>query len=183
MSPPRPRRKSSRHQNALHSESINFCTIARIRWDAGFAKAWKPGETGAHRQLKQFLAHACDRYKTARDLPAVAGTSHLSPHLHFGEITLRQIYASLQANVTEARSIEGRETYLREVGWRDYAHHLLYHFPHTTNAPFNPRFADMQWDTNTAALRAWQRGETGIPLVDAGMRDYGQRVICTIACA
>ena len=156
----------------LHSESLeSLQLLPRIRWDAGFEKAWQPGEAGAHRQLKQFLANACDGYKTARDLPAVAGTSHLSPHLHFGEITPRQIYASLQSSATEARSREGSESYLREVGWRDFAHHLLYHFPHTTDAPFNLRFADMQWDTNAAALRAWQRGETGIPLVDAGMRE------------
>jgi deoxyribodipyrimidine photo-lyase len=156
----------------LKSSSIDSLKLLpAINWDAAFYKTWAPGEIGAQRQLKRFLSSACEDYKTSRDLPAVAGTSKLSPHLHFGEITPRQIYASLQADATEARSLEGKESYLREVGWRDFAHHLLYHFPHTTDAPFNPRFADMQWDTNTAALRAWQRGETGIPLVDAGMRE------------
>jgi deoxyribodipyrimidine photo-lyase len=156
----------------LPSASIDSLQLLpTINWDAAFYKAWQPGEAGAHRQLKQFLNSACADYKTARDLPAVAGTSKLSPHLHFGEITPRQIYAALKSHAIEARDAEGSDAYLREVGWREFAHHLLYHFPHTTDAPFNPRFANMQWETNNAALRAWQRGTTGIPLVDAGMRE------------
>ncbi|HEX8779290.1 MAG TPA: FAD-binding domain-containing protein, partial [Rhodanobacter sp.] len=113
-------------------------------------------------------------YADGRDLPARHGTSRLSPHLHFGEITPRQILHTLQARAArlDARRRPDLEPYLRELGWREFAHHLLYHFPGTPTENFNPRFDAFRWaDDDEDALRRWQRGRTGIPLVDAGMRE------------
>lgn len=145
-----------------------------IRWDAGFTETWRPGEDGAQELLEIFADDALDHYTTSRDLPANHGTSRLSPHLHFGEITPRQIYHALQAHASNP--VSGRhadlEPYLRQLGWREFANHLLYHCPETSETNFNTRFNDFRWaDDDPPALARWQRGRTGIPLVDAGMRE------------
>ncbi|RCS30464.1 deoxyribodipyrimidine photo-lyase [Rhodanobacter denitrificans] len=148
--------------------------LPRIPWDAGLAGAWQPGEHGAHGQLEIFADDAIGDYAHARDLPARQGTSRLSPHLHAGEISPRQIHAELdrRARGMDARRRPDIEPYLRELGWREFAHHLLFHFPQTPTDNFNPRFAVFRWEPrDAAALERWQRGRTGIPLVDAGMRE------------
>ncbi|GLQ51442.1 cryptochrome/photolyase family protein [Dyella flava] len=148
--------------------------LPRLPWDAGMRECWTPGEQGAHAMLELFADDAITRYATARDLPARHGTSRLSPHLHFGEITPRQIH---QALVKLQRRLDARrrpdiEPYLRELGWREFAHHLLYHFPNTTTGNFNPRFDSFSWTPDKEIwLCRWQQGRTGIPLVDAGMRE------------
>ena len=148
--------------------------LPTIRWDAGLASSWTPGEAGAHELLEIFADDAVADYAKGRDLPARHGTSHLSPHLHFGEITPTQIQRMLQdrATRTDTRKRPDLEPYLRELGWREFAHHLLYHFPHTPNANFNPRFDGFRWAAaDEMLLERWRRGRTGIPLVDAGMRE------------
>ncbi|HET9482543.1 MAG TPA: deoxyribodipyrimidine photo-lyase [Xanthomonadales bacterium] len=152
----------------LRSVAIDELGLApRIAWDTGLADAWLPGEAGAQAALEAFLAHAHARYAAERDLPAVDGTSRLSPHLHFGEIGPRQVVAALARHAPLERS----EKFLAELGWREFAHHLLAHFPHTTEAPFDPRFERFPWQSpDPALLQAWRRGRTGYPLVDAGMR-------------
>ena len=148
--------------------------LPTIRWDAGLASSWTPGEAGAHALLEIFADDAVANYAKGRDLPARHGTSHLSPHLHFGEITPTQIQRMLQdrATRTDTRKRPDLEPYLRELGWREFAHHLLYHFPHTPNANFNPRFDGFRWAAaDEMLLERWRRGRTGIPLVDAGMRE------------
>jgi deoxyribodipyrimidine photo-lyase len=144
--------------------------LPRIPWDAGLAEAWQPGEDGAHALLERFLAGPVDRYGEARDLPAEPGTSRLSPHLHRGEITPRQIIAAVRRS---GRADADAEPFLRELGWREFSHQMLYHFPHTPLEPLDPRFADFPWRTEQAEtlLASWQRGRTGIPIVDAGMRE------------
>lgn len=141
--------------------------LPSINWYHGMAEHWQPGEAGAQRRLKRFWKDSVAAYAGQRDRPDLAGTSALSPHLHFGEIGPRQILAQLNASDTSA----GGDSYVRELGWREFNHHLLYHFPHTTDAPMNTRFSEFRWQSNAAALHAWQRGLTGIPLVDAGMRE------------
>jgi deoxyribodipyrimidine photo-lyase len=91
--------------------------------------------------------------------------------LHFGEIGPRQIVAMLRHSDPSAVQAKGTDSYLRQVGWREFAHHLLFHFPATTDAPLDQRFAKQKWRRSSSELRAWQRGATGIPLVDAGMRE------------
>lgn len=144
--------------------------LPNIAWDEGIAAAWTPGEGGALQQLERFGNHVGD-YPTGRDRPDVARTSRMSPHLHFGEIGPRQIVAALRQSTGAAAAARGADAYLRQVGWREFAHHLLYHFPATTNHPLAARFAKQRWRRSRAHLRAWQRGATGFPLVDAGMRE------------
>jgi deoxyribodipyrimidine photo-lyase len=136
-----------------------------IDWTGGIAAAWTPGEAGAQAALRAFLRGAVEAYPVARDRPAEPGTSRLSPHLHHGELGPRQIRAALDP------ADPGAGAYLRELGWREFAHHVLFHFPHTVDRPLRPAFAHFPWADAPAALRAWQRGRTGYPLVDAGMRE------------
>lgn len=148
--------------------------LPRIRWYRGMSKCWQPGEAGAKAMLEIFLDDAVRDYAHARDLPARHGTSRLSPHLHFGEISPRQIHFELTRHASQSgrRLRPDVEPYLRELGWREFAHHLLYHFPLTPTENFNPRFDGFAWaPDDSAALDAWHRGRTGIPLVDAGMRE------------
>ncbi len=148
--------------------------LPRIPWDAGMREAWAPGEQGAHELLEIFADDAVADYVHARDLPARHGTSRMSPHLHFGEISPCQIQRELvdRAAEVDARRRPDIEPYLRELAWREFAHHLLYHFPATPTDNFNPQFNDFTWAANDEVkLERWQRGRTGIPLVDAGMRE------------
>ena len=148
--------------------------LPAIRWDAGLDASWTPGEAGARELLEIFADDAVSDYAKGRDLPARHGTSRLSPHLHFGEITPAQIQRTLQDRAARSGSRQRTdlEPYLRELGWREFAHHLLYHFPHTPEANFNPRFDAFRWaEPDALMLERWQRGRTGIPLVDAGMRE------------
>jgi deoxyribodipyrimidine photo-lyase len=144
--------------------------LPKIPWDSGFATVWQPGEVGAHAALTRFLQHAADRYAEDRNRPDRPGTSRLSPHLHFGEITPRQIVHALLAG-QGAQARRRHEHFLRELGWRDFSYHLLYHFPHTLSDPLHSSFAAFPWaEPDPVLLAAWQRGRTGIPIVDAGMR-------------
>jgi deoxyribodipyrimidine photo-lyase len=148
--------------------------LPRADWDSGLREAWTPGEHGAQEMLELFCDDAVGDYAHGRDLPARHGTSRVSPHLHFGEISPRQIHHTLhlRAQRSDAQRRPDIEPYLRELGWREFSHHLLYHFPTTPTENFNPRFDDFRWaDADEALLRRWQRGRTGIPLVDAGMRE------------
>ncbi len=145
--------------------------LPRIRWDAGLQRAWQPGEAGALESLALFGDAAVQNYARERDLPGLRGTSRLSPHLHFGEITPRQIHHALD-RLAKNRGGLDIEPYLRQLGWREFAHHLLYHFPRTPTENFNARFDRFPWAaTDTERLDAWARGRTGVPLVDAGMRE------------
>jgi deoxyribodipyrimidine photo-lyase len=150
--------------------------LPAIQWDSGFYDAWKPGEAGAQVQLKRFIAKAMEAYADDRNLPAQSGTSRLSPHLHFGEIGPRQIWAAVKALSKDSGVFppnKGAQTFLSEVGWREFAHHLLFHFPQTPTEPLREDFKRFPWadDDDGALLRAWQRGKTGYPIVDAGMRE------------
>ena len=144
-------------------------------WGEGLAAAFTPGEAAGQAKLVRFAAGPIDEYKTARDLPAETGTARLSPHLHFGEVSPRQaLAAALGAGQDPARRAGGavsHETFIKELVWREFSYHVLYHYPHTVQDPLDPRFRDMPWTDDGAALRAWQRGLTGVPLVDAGMRE------------
>lgn len=145
----------------------------KIAWDAGLRKMWKPGEQSASNHLKQLLKQTLQNYKTTRDLPAMTGTSRLSPYLHFGEISPRQIWHTVCSQYPQGinGAQEGALTYLKELVWREFAYHLLVHFPHTTDKPLREQFARFPWQKNAKALRAWQTGQTGYPIVDAGMRE------------
>ncbi len=137
-----------------------------VDWAKGLHAAWRPGEAGAQSMLHRFLNNAFADYPEGRNRPANVGTSRLSPHLHFGEISPRQVWAACSKH----RSIAS-EVFLRQLGWREFAHHLLYHFPDTAGAPMRPQFVRFPWRRNRRELEAWQRGRTGYAIVDAGMRE------------
>ena len=137
-------------------------------WDRGFWQAWTPGEAGARRRLDGFMERL-DAYPVDRDIPAIDGTSRLSPHLHFGEISPG---AALDA--ARERGGEGADKFIAELGWREFAYYVLHHWPDSGERNFNPRFDPMPWREDPVGLLAWQRGCTGVPLVDAGMRQLWQ---------
>lgn len=144
-----------------------------VDWTAGIREAWDPGEHGARTQLERFLDGVAG-YEEGRDRPGAAGTSRLSPHLHFGEISPRSVWHAVCERTTfESRkgTMRGAEKFLRELGWREFAHHVLYHFPHTCDRPLRERFEYFPWSEDRQGLRAWQQGRTGYPIVDAGMRE------------
>lgn len=132
------------------------------------AAPWQPGEAGAQARLARFLTGALADYETGRDIPGSEGVSRLSPHLHFGEIGPRQVWHAVRQE--EAAGSPGADPFLRQLGWREFAHYLLYHFPDTPTEPFRPEFAQFPWADDPEGLSAWQQGSTGYPLVDAGMR-------------
>ncbi|HNQ23636.1 MAG TPA: deoxyribodipyrimidine photo-lyase [Phycisphaerae bacterium] len=158
-----------------HSLTIDALgLLPRVDWTAGLAEAWQPGAEGARRRLRGFLRGAARHYATGREQPGQAGTSRLSPHLHFGEVSVRTVWHAVRKRGRlSAKPGAGQhlDAYLRQLGWREFAYHLLYHFPHTTSEPLRTEFTRFPWTADPRRLRAWQRGETGYPLVDAGLRE------------
>ncbi len=145
-----------------------------LSWADAFPEYWTPGEASAHESLKSFLKKAVQDYNDDRNRPDHQGTSRLSPHLAFGEISPRQIVDSLVKSMksdSPGKLPKDASIYLSEVGWREFAYHLIYHFPHTTTEPLRPEFADFPWEKSKEDLQAWQKGMTGYPIVDAGMRE------------
>ena len=143
-------------------------------WADGLRATWQPGEVGAIENLRKFLTQAFDDYSEKRNRPDITGTSRLSPHLHFGELSPRQIWHGLKAMAAKRglpTATWRNSQFLAEVGWREFAHHLLFNFPHTHAEPLRPQFKHFPWRKDAAALRAWQKGRTGYPIVDAGMRE------------
>jgi deoxyribodipyrimidine photo-lyase len=139
--------------------------------DRSFWEFWQPGEAGAREALEVFADGALQGYHSDRDRPDRVGTSRLSPHLHFGEIAPWRISQALE-NERSARNGADIDAYVRQLGWREFAYHLLHHFPETAERDLNPRFRNFDWaEPDLAMLAAWQRGRTGVPIVDAGMRE------------
>jgi deoxyribodipyrimidine photo-lyase len=147
--------------------------LPRVAWYGGLAAAWQPGEAAAHARLAQFCERILPDYANTRDIPGKDGVSRLSPYLHWGELSPRQIWSAVsEATAGMPLSCPSAEVYLRELGWREFAHYVLYHWPYTPEKPLQERFAAYPWRTDyDVLLRAWQQGHTGYPLVDAGMRE------------
>jgi len=147
--------------------------LPTIKWAGGLAAAWEPGEAAALKRLKKFTAGAMTDYAEQRDRPDTAGTSALSPYLHFGEIGPRQVWAAVRTRSKDSGvfpASRGGQVFLSEVGWREFAYHLLFYFPRTPGEPLHKEFAAFPWRKDAGQLRAWQQGRTGYPMVDAGMR-------------
>ncbi len=142
-------------------------------WSAGLADMWEPGEAGAHRRLDAFLDGPVSRYANTRNLPGLPdGTSRLSPHLRFGEISPAQIWRAVQARTaTLGADEESARVFLSEIAWREFSYTLLYFNPELASANYNARFDRMRWREDTRSSDAWCRGQTGYPIVDAGMRE------------
>jgi len=144
-------------------------------WARDWRNHWNPGEAGACVRLQEFLGAGMKGYGPGRDRPDKDHVSRLSPHLHFGEISPRQVAAAARF-AADSNSAFASDTgkFLSEVGWREFAYHLLYHFPDLPVQNWKPTFDAYPWADDPAALRAWQRGQTGYPMVDAGMRELWQ---------
>jgi deoxyribodipyrimidine photo-lyase len=155
--------------------------LPKIPWDRGFYETWSVGAPAAAARLQAFVAERVASYGEGRNHLAGEGYSRLSPHLHFGEVSPRHVWAAVtgatahpqakgnaRAAGTGAKS--GAAMFLNEIGWREFAHHLLYHFPCTPEEPLRAAFRRMPWSHRTARLARWQRGATGYPIVDAAMR-------------
>jgi len=144
-------------------------------WAQNFSSHFQPGEKGAHDKLQFFIGHQIVVYKDARDYPHLKATSNLSPHLHFGEISPWEIYRQalrhLQRNGKDEKQVIH---FLSELGWREFSYHLLYHFPSLPHDNFKSEFNQFPWHDDPIALKRWQQGQTGFPIVDAGMRELWQ---------
>jgi deoxyribodipyrimidine photo-lyase len=146
----------------------------RPDWAGGLREAWAPGEKHAVHKLNQFLKNDLEAYYTERNMLASEGTSHLSPYLRFGEISPRAILAAVKAARSKANA-EGAKTFLSEIGWREFDYHVLHYHPDVAEVNLHRKFDAMAWGTpQPAAVTAWQRGQTGYPVVDAGMRQLWQ---------
>jgi len=156
-------------ESPLASESLKdwYLVPKKPNWAAGFETAWVPGEESARRALLDFIDEAMEPYASSRDRPDKRGTSRLSPHLAFGEISARRLWNTIAAH----RPGAGRDGFLRQLVWREFSAHLLFHFPDLASRPFRQAFERFPWSTNAEHVRAWQRGRTGYPIVDAGMRE------------
>ncbi|MCB1624047.1 MAG: deoxyribodipyrimidine photo-lyase [Pseudomonadales bacterium] len=172
LAAPRSLEAPGRWPNALALDALAL--LPSFRWYDRMARSWQPGERGATVALRQFVARTIWSYAETRNIPAIGGTSRLSPHLHFGEISPRQIWHAVRKRAERDRlsANEWRTNqFLTELYWREFAYHLLFHFPHTPTAPLRPEYARFPWQPDAGQLRAWQRGATGVPMVDAGMRE------------
>ncbi|GAB2828045.1 deoxyribodipyrimidine photo-lyase [Alpinimonas psychrophila] len=146
-------------------------------WSAGLAHRWTIGENAAHERLEDFIDTRLPQYADGRDAPARLVTSELSPHLRFGEISPFQVWHRVEAAKAhgDAVVLKNAIKFMAEVGWREFSYHLLYHWPDLATVNFDSRFDAFPWgEANPEALAAWQQGRTGIPLVDAGMRELWQ---------
>ncbi|MGB5164765.1 MAG: deoxyribodipyrimidine photo-lyase [Woeseiaceae bacterium] len=130
---------------------------------------WAPGESHGLTQIDEFAAQATD-YKQLRDRPDIDATSRLSPYLHFGEVSVRQIWHAIRQVELQRRAAEGGAAFLRQLYWREFSTYLLLNFPSLPEQPLRTEFERFPWRDSDAHLQAWQRGETGYPIVDAGMR-------------
>ncbi len=138
-------------------------------WSAGLQRTWEPGEDGALQRLDA-AAEQLGAYAEHRDHPSIDKTSRLSPHLHFGEISPRQVWHAVKTAALRSGDEVSAEMLLRQLYWRDFSAYLLYHFPGLPSRPLRPEFEHFPWIEDPEALAAWQAGRTGYPLVDAGMR-------------
>ncbi len=177
--PPLPKPRSLSHSPlitkgaALKSLKIqDLKLLPNINWTTGIRESWQPGEKGAQAALRKFLKDGLANYSQDRDRPDLCVVSRLSPYLHFGEISARIIWHAVrQHSLLEPKTSFASESYLRQLAWREFAHYLLYYFPQTTDKPFRQQFNKFPWSSNKKYLKAWQHGQTGYPIVDAGMRE------------
>jgi deoxyribodipyrimidine photo-lyase len=149
--------------------------LPRHDWYKKLEQHWHPGEKGAHQRFNDFVAGGLEGYRQGRDFPGLEQTSKLSPHLHFGEISPHQIrHFLLKAAVTGKIPADDLDHFFSELAWREFSYYQLYHNPHLPESPLRAEFQRFPWLKDAEGLRRWQRGLTGYPLVDAGMRELWQ---------
>lgn len=144
--------------------------LPEIPWDKDFYQYWKPTRGAGLERLAEMVESKANRYDGARDIPSIDGTSQLSPYLQWGQISAREIYHAFGKSYND--TVE--KGYLRQLFWREFSYHLLFHAPHSPERPLRPEYESFPWEKNEQYLKAWQKGETGFPIVDAGMRQLWQ---------
>ena len=146
-------------------------SINNNKWSEKFDKYWSPGEDNAHISLEKFFKSSLSNYKEVRDIPSVSGTSKLSPHLRFGEITTNQIINHFKFHDNHALS-KHEEHFIKELYWREFSYYILFHFPYVIDKPFNKKYENFEWEVNYKDnLEKWKKGNTGIRIVDAAMNE------------
>ena len=145
----------------------------RPNWAKAFETQWQPGETGARQRLSDFIDDGLADYARDRDVPGRDVTSRLSPHLHFGEVSPAQCWHAARAAAVAAhgRLDQAVEKFLKEMLWREFSYHLHHHWPQLPEKPFKPEFNEFPWADDAEGLARWRKGETGFPIVDAGLRE------------
>jgi deoxyribodipyrimidine photo-lyase len=168
---PVPQRISSpaHFPDSLRVEDIGL--LPRIDWAEGMRSTWEVSESVALSLASKFAGNAVQEYGDERDRPDHEGTSRMSPYLHFGQIGPRQLWHLVRSRGGEdaMKSDSSQSSYLRELGWREFAHSMLHYYPGTTEKPLRSSFEAFPWRHDERAILAWQRGLTGYPIVDAGM--------------
>jgi deoxyribodipyrimidine photo-lyase len=170
----KPKPKMSLHDAMPRSDRLQDWTLLPTKpdWATGFAAKWTPGEKGAQHRLTAFLDHDLKGYATLRDRPDLTHASRLSPHLHWGEISPHQVWHATEQRRADANGHidDDSEKFLKEILWREFSYQLLHHAPHLPEKAFKPEYDDFPWTDDPEALQRWKRGQTGYPIVDAGMR-------------
>ena len=166
---PIPAPKTIATRNIVSTSIEKLKLLPKIKWDKDFYNTWTPGEQSAQTILSKFIKSKIKVYKEERDFPSIEASSTLSPHLHFGEISPKDIWFQCENGKNLFKN--DIEPFIRQLAWRDFAHHLLFHFPHTTDQPLKVAFKKFPWGKDKKLLEAWKTGMTGFPLVDAGMRE------------
>ncbi|GAB2674819.1 cryptochrome/photolyase family protein [Aliiglaciecola aliphaticivorans] len=169
-----PKQPNFMYQKNLDAGIDSLELLPKISWYKQMQQQWQPGEEGAGVALSEFLHDPVNDYKQARDVPSLSGTSHLSPHLHFGEISPNQVWYATLHKFNGSMDNADMDCFLSEIGWREFSYYLLYHFPTLPSENYNAKFNQYQWRGRNNDLEAWQQGQTGVPIVDAGMRELWQ---------
>jgi deoxyribodipyrimidine photo-lyase len=157
-----------------HLKLKDLKLLPKIKWDKIMKDFWQIGEEASHEKLQNFVKNSLSDYKEGRNFPNQKKVSCLSPHLHFGEISAHQVWQYANTHFSDKLSDKNLDCFLSELGWREFSYYLLYHFPKIVNQNFQPRFDHFTWQKNQKLLSAWQKGQTGYPIVDAGMRELWQ---------
>lgn len=144
--------------------------LPNIPWDKEFYKLWKPQRKEGLARLAEMVKSKYKTYNDQRDIPSMDGTSQLSPYLQWGQISAREVYHAFSQSYTEA----AEKGYLRQLFWREFSYHLMFNEPHTPEKPLRPEYEQFPWENNEVFLTAWKKGQTGFPIVDAGMRQLWQ---------
>ena len=146
-----------------------------IGWDIKLEPHWKIGEASANQRVFNFIDKELSGYKEGRNFPARPNVSRLSPHLHWGEVSPNTVWYAVRDRIeTGDIAFEDGDHFLSELGWREFSYALLYHFPDLPRKNLQQRFDNFPWKQDEVALRCWQRGQTGYPIVDAAMRQLWQ---------
>jgi deoxyribodipyrimidine photo-lyase len=156
---------------AEQSQSIRSLNLLpKIPWDQSLMIYWNIGEIAAQKMLQRFLNSGIEQYKQGRDFPALRAVSRLSPYLHFGELSANQAWYAMQSRESDDNAAHFRN----ELAWREFSYSQLYHHPELAVKNLQAKFDAFPWQENPKALLRWQQGQTGIPIVDAGMRELWQ---------